>query len=225
MDKNMTAQQIATDLPQNLDYRPTSPMAVLSVVIGLLALVSACLVYDLGPTTFEIVSSIGLVVSLESLSVVRRYELRGRGAAKAGLGLSVAALVAGFGIISLQSAFEVPAGCLGISYEALQPKPGESIPASARVLDGKKVFIKGYMYPSSQMTGIREFVLCRDNGTCCFGGQPKLSDMIQVNLKEPLALDYQTGLRQLAGTFRVVPNATSVGLGSVLYRLDADYAR
>jgi hypothetical protein len=221
----MTAQQTTTDFPQESDYRPTSPTAVMSAVMGLLALVSACLVYDLGSTTFVLVSSIGLVTSFRSLSAVRRYELRGRGAARAGLGLSVAALAAGFGLNTVQTAFEVPSGCLPISYEALQPKPGESIPGSARALDGKKVFIKGYMYPSSQMTGIREFVLCRDNGTCCFGGQPKLSDMIQVNLKEPLALDYQTGLRPVAGTFRVVPNATAGGLGSVLYRLDADYAR
>jgi hypothetical protein len=135
------------------------------------------------------------------------------------------ALVTGFGIGGFQNAFGVPAGYLRISYETLQPKPGESIPASARELDGKKVFIKGYMYPSNQMTGIREFVLCRDNGTCCFGGQPKLADMIQVNLKEPLTLDYQTGLRRVAGTFRLQPNAARGDLGSVLYRLDADYAQ
>lgn len=225
MEKSMTAQQTASDLPQDLDYRRTSPMAVLSVFVGLLALLSACLVYDLGPATVEFVSSIGLVAGLQGLSAVRRYDLRGRGAARAGLGLSVAAVVVGFGINVFQTAFEVPAGSLRIGYEALQPRPGELIPASARELDGKKVFIKGYMYPSSQMTGIREFVLCRDNGTCCFGGQPKLSDMIQVNLKEPLALDYQTGLRHVAGTFRVVPNAAAAGPGSVLYRLDAEYAR
>jgi hypothetical protein len=225
MEKSMTAERTATDHTQDIDYRPTSPMAVLSVFVGLLAVVSACLVYDVGPATVTLVSSIGLVVSLQGFSTIRRYDLRGRGAARAGLGLSVAAVVAGFGINVLQTAFEVPEGCARIGYEALQPRPGELIPASARELDGKKVFIKGYMYPSSQMTGIREFVLCRDNGTCCFGGQPKLTDMIQVNLKEPLALDYQTGLRHVAGTFRVVPNASSAGLGSVLYRLDADYAR
>jgi Protein of unknown function (DUF3299) len=225
MENRMTAQQTATDHYEELDYRPTSPMALLSVVVGLLALVSACLVYDLGSTTFVLASAIGLVTAYRGLSAVRRYEMRGRGAAKAGLGLSALALVAGFGINGLQTAFEVPTGCLPISYETLQPKPGESVPVSARELDGKKVFIKGYMYPSSQMTEIREFVLCRDNGTCCFGGQPKLADMIQVSLKEPLTLDYHTGLRHVAGTFRVEPKTATGGLGSILYRLDADYAR
>ncbi len=225
MEKMMTAQQTADGHSQEFDYRPTSPMAVLSLVVGILALVSACLVYDLGPTTFMVVSSIGLIVSERGKSAVRRYEMRGRGAANAGFALSVLALAAGFGLMCFETAFEVPAGCLRISYEMLQPRPGEPIPASARELDGKKVFIKGYMYPSSQMTGIREFVLCRDNGTCCFGGQPRLTDMIQVNLKEPLTLDYHTGLRHVAGTFRVQPNGAPGGMGSVLYRLDADYAQ
>jgi hypothetical protein len=221
----MTAQQSATDLYQELEYRPTSPAAVLSVVAGCLALVAAFLVYDLGSTTLVLASAIGLLAAYRGLSAVRRYEMRGRGAAKAGLGLSVLALALGFAIAGLQATFEVPPGCLPISYEALQPKAGESIPATARELNGRKVFIKGYMYPSSQMTGIREFVLCRDNGTCCFGGQPKLTDMVQVKLKEPLALDYRSGLRHVAGTFRVEPKTASGGLGSVLYRLDAEYAR
>ena len=64
------------------------------------------------------------------------------------------------------------------------PLVGPKKYTSYKELDGKKVFIKGYMYPSSQMTGIREFVLCRDNGTCCFGGQPRLTDMIRVKLKD-----------------------------------------
>jgi hypothetical protein len=225
MEKSMTVGRTVTDVTGELDYRPTTPMAPLSVVAGLVALVSACLVYDLGPTTLMFFAAIGLLTGYRALSEARRYDMRGRGAAKAGLGLSAAALAAGFVIGGVQAALEVPAGCVRIGYEILQPGPGESIPASARELDGKKVFIKGYMYPSSQMTGIREFVLCRDNGTCCFGGQPKLTDMIQVHLKEPLALDFQTGLRHVAGTFRVQPDVAPGGPGSVLYRLDADYAR
>ena len=66
----MTAERTATDLPQDIEYRPTSPMAVLSLFVGLLALVSACLVYDLGPATVVLVSSIGLVLSLEGLSAI-----------------------------------------------------------------------------------------------------------------------------------------------------------
>jgi hypothetical protein len=225
MGSSMPAQNSVTDLPEDLAYRPISPTALLSVVAGSLALLSAALVYDLGSATYLFVSAIGLVTGFRGLSAVRRYEMAGRAAARCGLGLSSLALLAGVGINSYQAATEVPEGCLRISYEPLQPRPGESIPASAKELVGKKVFIKGYIYPSSQMTGLREFVLCRDNGTCCFGGQPKLTDMIQVKLKEPLTVDYSSGLRSVAGKFRIDPDAAPGGLGTVLYHLEADYAR
>ena len=72
-----------------------------------------------------------------------------------------------------------------------EPRVGE---ASRR----KKVFIKGQMHASSNMTGTREFIVCRDNGTCCRGGEPKVADLIHANIKEPLTLEYQTGLRHVA---------------------------
>ncbi|WP_406699540.1 DUF3299 domain-containing protein [Singulisphaera sp. Ch08] len=222
----MTVREPVMDLPEEIvAYRPISPAAAVSVVTGLLALLSAALVYDLGVATFIFASVVGLMTGARGLSAVRRYDMAGRGAAKSGLALSVLALATGGGILLYQALNEVPEGCLPITYEALQSKGGEIIPASAKELDGKKVYIKGYMYPSDQTTGIKEFVLCRDNGTCCFGGQPKLTDMIQVKLKEPLALDYHTGLRYIAGNFKVEQNQAPGSLGTVLYHLDADYAK
>jgi hypothetical protein len=226
MEKSMTVQESVADLPEEIvAYRPISPAASISVGTGLLALLAAVLVFDLGAATFIVASVVGLITGYRGLSAVRRYDMAGRGAAKAGLGLSVLALVTGAGIMAYHAANEVPEGCVPISYEPLQSKGGELIPESAKQLDGKKVYIKGYMYPGEQTTGIKEFVLCRDNGTCCFGGQPKLTDMIQVKLKEPLALDYHTGLRYIAGNFKVQQDTAPGSLGTVLYQLEADYAK
>ena len=58
----------------------------------------------------------------------------------------------------------------------LQPDPkviGEVVPNSAVALNTEKVYIKGYVYAGSETAGIQKFVLCRDAGTCCFGGNPK----------------------------------------------------
>jgi hypothetical protein len=225
MEQRPRTQQLLNQGVDETEYRPVSPAAAMSVIAGLLALLAAVLVNDLGATTLVFVSTIGLWTGYRGISAIRRYEMEGRRAARAGIVLSTLALATGIGITTYQSLYEVPQGCMRISYDLLQPTPGESIPRSAKELDGKDVFIKGYMYPGSQTTGIREFVLCRDNGTCCFGGQPKLTDMIQVKLEEPLALDYHTGLRQVAGKFRVEPETAPGGLGSVLYHLDANYAR
>jgi len=222
----MSVQGPLTDLPEEIAaYRPISPAAATSVVTGLLALLAAILVFDLGAATFVFAAVVGLITGYRGLQSVKRYDMAGRKAAKAGLTLSVLALVTGAGVMTYLALNEVPEGYLPISYEALQAKGGDVIPPSAKELDGKRVYIKGYMYPGEQTTGIKEFVLCRDNGTCCFGGQPKLNDMIQVKLKEPLALDYHTGLRYLAGNFKVQQETAPGSLGTVLYHLEADYAK
>src|SRR4051794_18961721 len=125
----MTVQAPVTDLPEEIvAYRPISPAAAASVVTGLLALLAAVLVFDLGAATFIFASGVGLITGCRGLSAVRRYDMAGRGAAKAGLGLSVVALVTGAGVMAYHAANEVPEGCVAITYEPLQSKGGELIP-------------------------------------------------------------------------------------------------
>ncbi len=93
-------------------------------------------------------------------------------------------------------------------------------------LNETRVFIKGYVYPDGQSSNIKQFVLVPDMGTCCFGGQPKLTDMVQVTLKDPHRIRYSYQLRRLAGVFRVSPYKKSIaGLDGVYYQLEADYVR
>jgi len=80
---------------------------------------------------------------------------------------------------------------------------GEQIPNAAKELDGKKVFIKGYVYPGREKNGIRTFLLVRDQGDCCFGGDPKITDRILVTLKRSVAASATPRLHKLAGVFHV----------------------
>ena len=94
---------------------------------------------------------------------------------------------------------EVPDGYERISYADLQPDPaqaGQVVPPSALELEGKKIFIKGYIYPGREKDGIRQFLLVRDQGDCCFGGNPKITDRIQVTLVEPQAAELPVALAQ-----------------------------
>ena len=103
-----------------------------------------------------------------------------------------AALLIGFWLfgwswLGFVYATEVPEGYQRIGYGQLQPDPNhpdEPIPPAAKELDGQKVFIKGYVYPTISQHGIREFLLVRDEGSCCFGGNPKITDRIQVTLRD-----------------------------------------
>jgi hypothetical protein len=49
-------------------------------------------------------------------------------------------------------------------------------------LDGKPVKIRGYILPSYQQEGIKQFVLVRDNMECCFGQGAALHDCVLVEM-------------------------------------------
>jgi hypothetical protein len=73
--------------------------------------------------------------------------------------------------------------------------------------------------------GLKQFVLCADQGDCCFGGNPKITDRIEVNLADPLSVSYSQKMFRVAGTFRVEPTQTAGGLGAVYYHIDAEYVK
>jgi hypothetical protein len=118
----------------------------------------------------------------------------------------------------------VPEGFERIDYSVLQPLPDDppnKVPPDALGLDGKKVFIKGYVYPGQRQYGITQFLLVRDQGSCCFGGNPKVTDRILVRLSDSQALTFSSKLFKLAGTFHVTkPSDAPDAKGTVFYNLD-----
>ena len=153
-------------------------------------------------------------------------QLTGLALARVGLLLSFSFLVAGWSSLAYDYATEVPEGYSRISYSELQPPKGaraNQIPRSARDLNEQQVFIKGYVFPDSKTEGITSFLLVRDQGDCCFGGNPKITDRIMVTLKPGLSIDFDSRLFKLGGIFRVHP--ADAAKGKVLYTLDADYLR
>ncbi len=74
-------------------------------------------------------------------------------------------------------------------------------------LDGKKIFLKGYVHPTSvTSTSAKNFVLVPDWATCCFGGQPPLTHMVEVNLKGDMSVRASQRKIKLAGTLKVDKN-------------------
>ena len=122
----------------------------------------------------------------------------------------------------------MPEGYARISFSDLQPDEERSpVSSKSLELDGQKVFIKGYVHPGVSGQGdIRRFVLVRDMGTCCFGGQPKLTDMVEVTLDSGLSTRYTRRKKKLAGVFLVDTELKPVsGLQGVYYQLKANYVR
>ena len=206
-------------------YRAISMTAVTTAIIGVIS-IPAILFSKLLFLPF-----MGLIIGTYAMLQLRRRsdELKGSHTAKIGLLMCTSILITGTAYSSYVYATEVPEGFSRISFTELQPNEGSPlpIPESALSLDGKRIFVKGYVHPAvTRRKGIKQFVLVPDMGTCCFGGQPKLTDMIEVTLKDPLRVNYSLSQVKLAGTLKVSPIKKNVsGLDGVYYQLDADYAR
>lgn len=216
---------------QALDYRAMSLPAVISLVTGLFsALMFAGWAFVVLPLAGTIVGWIGL----KKIQAEPDY-YTGGGLAKIGIAASLFFLVSGGGWMVYDYATEVPEGYTRISYSQLRdpnlPIDGFQLPPeSAHKLNNEKVFIKGYMYPPpGKQPGqkVNSFVLCRDNGDCCFGGDPPVLERISVNVPEGETVTYTTSVLKLAGTFKVldeVPQSDRT-VGYVFYTLDVEHVR
>ncbi|MBN8625292.1 MAG: DUF3299 domain-containing protein [Planctomycetes bacterium] len=206
-------------------YRALSAPAVVSLVIGAISIVALLDFWAL-----KAIPALGVIAAVAAIVQIRNRpeELTGLKQAKLGLALCGFFLIGSSAYAIVTHQLEVPEGYERISYGLLK-NPDDNMqhvaPPAALELDGKRVFIKGYMFPPAHETGVTKFVLCRDNGDCCFGGQPPPCDMIFVDLQEGLDTTYNRRLRHVAGTFRVAKNDKNDVGKQVLYRLDADYIK
>lgn len=93
----------------------------------------------------------------------------------------------------------------------MEPVPvdcADYFPAWLKALDGQRIRIRGFMYPPFEATGLRGFVLARDNDICCFGRDPKRYDVIDVFMRKGVTTDYiQNRPFDVVGVFHIEPEA------------------
>jgi len=205
-------------------YRSLSRAAIASLVLFFLALPGLL-------PTFEPLLALaifGIIAGVVAISTVRRYphEYSGGLLGQVGLMLNAFLLVGGTSMHTYIYMTEVPDGYSRVAFYELQmPESMPDGPTSrAAELDGASIFLKGYIHPSSGSGLLNRFVLVPDLGTCCFGGEPRSSSMIEVIL--PRGQSVQAGLmrRKLAGKFELNRFNTSPDKfeNPVFYRLKAD---
>lgn len=193
--------ELADDQP--LKYRRVSAWAAASVAFGVLSAVTA-LDWVLG-----LVPLVGVLFGLVALQRIDRNpaELTGVAVAKAGIALSAAFWVLGYGWQTYLALADAPPGYFRIRYESLQPLPGaepDEPPPAARELEGKRVFVKGFMYPGRQTMGITQFYLCPTGHDCQFCiPDPKPTEVIEVKLIHGLKANYTTRIRGVGGEFHI----------------------
>ena len=206
-------------------YRALSKAAVVSAgfsIIGLLGFVFVQLL---------LVAVIGFIFAFIGFVNLRRYrnELTGTKLALFGAVISVVTLVFGTSMHAYIYATEVPEGYERISWHELRGEQSRPVNSFAMQIKDKPIFIKGYVHPGVDGFGeVKNFVLVPDMKTCCFGGQPKPWDMIEVTLAENCSnIKYSRRKRGLWGVFRVGP-AAGQKIGTVqpgFYQMTADDLR
>jgi hypothetical protein len=79
---------------------------------------------------------------------------------------------------------------------------------SIEAMFGQRIRIRGFILPTAQKSGIKQFVLVRDNQECCFGPGAALYDCILVEMKggetaefsiRPVAVEGTFGLQEIRG--------------------------
>lgn len=205
-------------------YRSISSLAVTALLIGVISLVTLMAIV-MAP-----IAMIGLGLGIWATISVRKNLATQTGLPLAVIGivLSSFSLVAGSGRYVYEEYINLPEGYEPVAFGLLQEQPGQPlgqpVPDSALALNGKTVLLRGYVYPHAQQRGLTRFVLVPDFDTCCFGGQPKLTDMVEVKLAEPLTIDFSYNRRKIGGTLRVHTGLKKIeDLTGVYYELEADY--
>lgn len=70
-------------------------------------------------------------------------------------------------------------------------------------LSGDRIRIRGYILPTAQKRGIKQFVLVRDNMECCFGPGAALYDCILVTMQKGSTAEFSIRPVAVTGTFEI----------------------
>lgn len=217
-----------------ITYRTVSRSAVIAFILAIVSLLAFFASWLL------VLPVVSVVLGLTALSTIRRYpeEYTGAGAAISAVAISAGTFLLAATWHAVDYMTEVPEGYSRISFSELQPDMKDPhslirnhdsiLPRRAAELNGQSIFIKGYIHPGVATRGkVDHFILVPDMGTCCFGGQPKATDMIEVKIKPDASrVAYSTRTVKLVGKFVLADHSSKFGeLHSVVYHLEADEAK
>ena len=207
-------------------YRALSSAAIASVVFAVLALTGFFFWPSLG------LALLGAVLGLFGYRQIKRFpkEFAGHSLAMTGVVLNLLVVLGGVSMHSYIYLTEVPEGYTRVHFWELQQvsnAPQDKPTTKAFEIDGNAIFLKGYIHPSSGSGLLKRFILVPDLGTCCFGGQPKSSDMIEVNLLNGQTTKAGMTKKKLAGTFMLNRGSQKVTDfdNNVFYRMKVDQIR
>jgi hypothetical protein len=106
-------------------------------------------------------------------------------------------------------------------------KPGdpfdrEMLPDAIEAMGGERIRIRGFILPTPQQRGIKQFVLVRDNQECCFGPGAALYDCILIEMQPGKTTEYSFRPVAVEGTFDIHEIIGPDKKHLAIYRITAD---
>lgn len=206
-------------------YRPVPVIAVVGLVMALLSSI-ALFVWLAIPLCL-----VGLVLSTLALFVIRRNRsiYSGTMVAVSGMLLSAIFMAGGVGYQVYTYQTEVPEGFQRVDFvkeisdKGFVVENGQTtIHPDVLELEGKEIFLKGYIYQTGRLEGLGSFLLVKDNQSCCFGADPAITDRVGVVMQQGKEISYKAGKVAVAGKFRLNKNFTNEDK-EPLYIVDGEF--
>lgn len=215
------------DAYDEFQYHPITPLAPISLFLGICAVAGLLGIPGLA------VGFVGFLVGLIALWQIGRSggELGGRMLARTGTVLAALFLVSGSALHAYNYVTELPDGYQRVSFNWLSKQDLQVVDGSLKftpeveALEEQPIYIKGYMYPTRQREGISEFVLVKDTGQCCFGGNPKINDMIVVKFKDGMKVNHKEQTLVAVGGIFKASKAVRSGDLTAIYSLEGTHFR
>jgi hypothetical protein len=114
---------------------------------------------------------------------------------------------------------------LRFDIEPGQPFEPGMLPESIEAMAGQRIRIRGFILPTPQKRGIRQFVLVRDNQECCFGPGAALYDCILVEMQPGETAEFSIRPVAVEGTFDIREFRGPDGTHLAIYHLEGESVR
>lgn len=219
-----TPESLETESFEQFDYTPMSPLAPISFLLALVGLTAFLGFYG------NFVALAAAILAVLALRRIRASEgaMGGLKLAKSALVISVVSFIGGTTMFSVAYATECPEGYERVNFPrqiaekmfTYTPEGQRTIHEEVQPFLETPIFLKGYVYQTRATTGRRDFILLKDSGQCCFGGDPAPYDMIHIRLAE----DHETvefptlSMVSVAGILTADPSAPE---GAAVYTMEA----
>ncbi len=205
--------------PYELDYQPTPIMAPVALFLGIAAFSGLMGLPGL------VLALVGIFVSLGAVLQIRAGKDRYSGMNLAVIGGGLSTFFLGLGSYLMYSDYkaELPPGYTRVNFPSEIAEKQFVFEGNQRKIHpevkpfvDQPIFVKGWMWQTASAGS--SFILLKDNGKCCFGGNPAAYDMMLVQMQNGDEFPYQSGLISVAGVLRANPDAQT---GQAVYIMEA----